>query len=95
MNDPVAAPDVAAEPRPAAAQSSAASRRPMAEDDLLNLVWVADPQISPDGTQVVFTRVTVNEPKDEYETSLWMVPASGAERIARSDEHDFAHAAPR
>jgi Tol biopolymer transport system component len=59
----------------AAVQSQ--SRRGITETDLLAFTWAADPQISPDGEQVVFTRVVVNQQKDDYETSLWLVPVSG------------------
>ena len=45
----------------------------MREEDLLRLEWVADPQISPDGSRVVFTRVRVDAEADEYRTSLWLV----------------------
>ena len=34
--------------------------------------------MSPDGSQVVFVRVTVNEDKDRYETSLFVVPSNGS-----------------
>lgn len=52
----------------------------MREEDLLRLEWVADPQISPDGTRVAWTRVTVDAEADEYRTNLWMceVPVGGA-----------------
>ncbi|MEO8679221.1 MAG: S9 family peptidase [Vicinamibacterales bacterium] len=65
-------------------------KRLITENDIMKFVWIADPQISPDGSQVAFTRVIVNEAKDEYETSLWMVPASGAEAPRRltSGTHD-------
>jgi dipeptidyl aminopeptidase/acylaminoacyl peptidase len=57
--------------------------RPMREDDLLRLVWIADPQISPDGTRVAFTRVSVDPGTDGYRTSLWLVDAvGGADRAA-------------
>jgi hypothetical protein len=39
----------------------AAEKRFITENDLLKFTWIADPQISPDGTTVVFVRVTVNE----------------------------------
>lgn len=55
-----------------------ADRRWITETDLLRFVWIADPQISPDGTRILFVRVTVNEDKDRYETALWMVPADGS-----------------
>jgi dipeptidyl aminopeptidase/acylaminoacyl peptidase len=57
----------------------AQDRRLITESDLLKFVWIADPQMAPDGSRVAFVRVTVNEPKDDYETSVWIVPANGAE----------------
>jgi dipeptidyl aminopeptidase/acylaminoacyl peptidase len=54
------------------------ARRPIAETDLFRFVWVADPQMSPDGAEVAFVRVTVNKKKDGYETALWIVPADGS-----------------
>jgi dipeptidyl aminopeptidase/acylaminoacyl peptidase len=56
----------------------AQSRRFITEHDLFKFTWIADPQISPDGSNVVFVRVTVSEKQDGYDTSLFMVPASGA-----------------
>jgi dipeptidyl aminopeptidase/acylaminoacyl peptidase len=56
----------------------AAAKRPITETDLFKFVWIADPQISPDGRQTVFVRVTVNEKKDGYDTSLWIVPMDGS-----------------
>jgi dipeptidyl aminopeptidase/acylaminoacyl peptidase len=57
----------------------AAEKRPITETDLFKFVWIANPQISPDGKQVVFVRVTVNEKKDGYESALWIVPADGSQ----------------
>jgi len=54
-------------------------RRPITETDLFRFVWVADPQISPDGARVAFVRVAVNKKKDGYETAVWVVPADGSE----------------
>jgi dipeptidyl aminopeptidase/acylaminoacyl peptidase len=56
----------------------AAEKRPIAETDLFKFVWVADPQISPDGSQVAFVRVSVNAGKTGYDTALWIVPADGS-----------------
>jgi dipeptidyl aminopeptidase/acylaminoacyl peptidase len=63
----------------AAPHTLSAAKRPIAETDLFKFVWVADPQISPDGKRVVFVRVTVNEKKDGYDTALWIVPTDGSE----------------
>jgi dipeptidyl aminopeptidase/acylaminoacyl peptidase len=54
-------------------------RRFMTEKDLLKFTWIADPQLSPDGTTVIYVRVTVNEKDDRYETALFSVPSNGVE----------------
>src|SRR5258705_6064087 len=55
-----------------------AQKRNITEKDLFNFVWIADPQISPDGSRVAFVRVTVNARKDGYDTAIWSVsPATG------------------
>lgn len=51
----------------------AAQGRPITEKDLFKFQWIGDPQISPDGSQVAFVRVTVDEKKDVYATSIWTV----------------------
>jgi len=56
----------------------AQSRRPITDTDLFKFVWAADPQISPNGAQVAFVRVNVNEDKDRYETQIFVVPADGS-----------------
>ncbi len=65
---------------PARAGDSAAgpARRPITETDLFRFVWVADPQISPDGRSVAFVRVTVDAKREGYDTALWMVAADGS-----------------
>ncbi|HEY4592554.1 MAG TPA: S9 family peptidase, partial [Thermoanaerobaculia bacterium] len=60
-------------------QLAGAAKRPITETDLFKFVWTADPRISPDGKQVVYVRVTVNEKKDGYDTALWIVPTDGSE----------------
>ena len=56
-----------------------AQRRPIAETDLFKFVWIADPQMSPDGSVVAFVRVSADEKKDGYDTSIWLARADGAE----------------
>ena len=70
--------------------SAAQGRRPITDTDLFRFVWAADPQISPNGSQVAFVRVTVNEDKDRYETQLYIVPADGsaAPRLLTSGRND-------
>jgi dipeptidyl aminopeptidase/acylaminoacyl peptidase len=56
---------------------SASAQRPIAETDLFKFVWVADPQISPDGSRVAFVRVNVNQKADRYDSALWIVATNG------------------
>ena len=55
------------------------SKRPLVAEDLLRLVFVADPQPSPDGTTVLFQRKRIDE-KQKYQTSLWTVSLGGDAR---------------
>ena len=54
----------------------AATRRPITETDLFSFVWIADPQMAPDGSRVAFVRVAVNRQKEQYETSIWIAGTS-------------------
>src|SRR2546423_3200658 len=56
-----------------------AQKRNITEKDLWDFVWIGDPQVSPDGSRVAFVRVTVNEKKEGYNTSIWSVPTKGGE----------------
>src|SRR5882724_3001596 len=62
-----------------AANSVFAQKRNITEKDLWDFVWIGDPQVSPDGSRVAFVRVTVNEKKEGYNTSIWSVPTAGGE----------------
>ncbi len=69
-----------------------AEKRPITEKDLFDFVWIGDPQISPDGSRIAFVRVTVNEKKEGYSTSVWSVPLAGGEaphQLTKGD-HDSA-----
>ena len=61
----------------------AQAKRPITDKDLFRFQWIGDPQVSPDGTRVVFVRVTVNEKKDNYDTALWMVSTVGSDAPVR------------
>src|SRR3954469_17736012 len=57
----------------------AQGRRLITEKDLFKFTWIADPQLSSDGSTVAFVRVTVNEQENRYETSIFTVAAAGFE----------------
>ena len=47
-------------------------------DKYLDYEQVAEPRISPDGSQIVYTRRWVNRIEDRWESALWMVSADGS-----------------
>ena len=63
---------------------SVARAQETASDSLLTvnhyLDWeqVADPQISPDGSQIVYTRRWVNKIEDRWDSGLWIMNADGS-----------------
>ena len=57
----------------------AQTKRFITETDLFKFTWIADPQLSPDGSTVAFVRVVVNEKENRYETSLFAVSTQGSE----------------
>src|SRR6266550_4171342 len=56
--------------RPARAQETASDTL-LTVDHYLDWEQVADPQLSPDGSQVVYTRRWVNKIDDKWESALW------------------------
>src|SRR5258706_5241539 len=67
----------------------AAEKRPITEQDLFRFNWIADPQISPDGSRVAFVRVQVDEKKTGYTSEIWIVSTRGeVPRRLSSGPHD-------
>jgi dipeptidyl aminopeptidase/acylaminoacyl peptidase len=76
----------------AGSSTALGEKRGITEKDLFDFVWIGDFQVSPDGSRVVFVRVTVNEKKEGYNTSIWSVPVAGGEephQLTKGD-HDGA-----
>jgi dipeptidyl aminopeptidase/acylaminoacyl peptidase len=53
------------------------ARRPFLPEDLYRLRVVADPQLSPDGTQVAYLVARHDEAADEVHTCIWIAAADG------------------
>ena len=71
----------AAMPAILAAQAPAPAAGPtdrLMVDQYWDYETVADPQISPDGSQIIYTRQWFNKLNDKRESSLWMMNADGA-----------------
>ena len=56
-----------------------AAGRPMTVDDLLAVKSVGDPQVSPDGTQVVYVVTEIDRATDKSNSDLWLVALDGGE----------------
>ena len=54
-------------------------KRVITEQDLLKFVWIADPQVSPDGTPGRLRPRGRQREGDDYDTNLWIVPTDGRE----------------
>src|SRR5213082_3929341 len=76
-----------------AAGPTSSGKRPVTEKDLFKFTWIANPQLSPDGARVAFTRVVVDEKRTGYETSIWTVATAGNEAPVRmtNGKHDTNH----
>jgi len=62
--------------------AAAADARFITEKDIFRFQWIADPQLSPDGSQIAFVRVTVDEKKDRYRVLVMPV----LEKIGRQSQ---------
>ena len=54
-----------------------AEKRGMKIEDLLNLKWAGDPQISPDGKKIIYVGTIIDPETKAYESKLWQVPTCG------------------
>ncbi|MGC1107702.1 MAG: S9 family peptidase [Candidatus Acidiferrales bacterium] len=62
---------------PMAAQEPPANR--ISAMDIFNLQYASDPQISPDGTKIVYVRRFADIMSDKRESNLWIINADGTE----------------
>src|SRR5271155_3094759 len=68
--------------------SSPRGGRAITPEDLLRLHVVSDPQISPDGSTILFVEKHVGE-KNEYETTWWLVAAGGSVSKSAAEPRQF------
>ena len=55
-----------------------ADKRRLVPEDLYRLVFVSDPQISPDGKRLAYVKTTIDEKTKEYRSRIWVVPTDGS-----------------
>jgi dipeptidyl aminopeptidase/acylaminoacyl peptidase len=61
-----------------APQPAQAQQKHLSLDMYMDWEWVSDPQISPDGTQIIYTRRWVDAVNDRRESSIWIMNADGS-----------------
>ena len=66
---------------PGASAQQAASDTLLTIQHFLDWETVADPQISPDGARVLYTRRWVNKLEDRWESEVWLMDADGSRQI--------------
>ena len=54
------------------------AKRRLTSDDLYRMVFVSDPQLSPDGKQIAYVKTGIEEKTKEYRSTIWIVPADGS-----------------
>ena len=59
----------------------------LTEMDVFNLEYASDPQISPDGTRVVYVRRFADVMTDQYYSNLWIVGFDGADHRPLTTGH--------
>ncbi|PZN07734.1 MAG: hypothetical protein DIU76_04025, partial [Bacillota bacterium] len=59
------------------ATQPANGRRPITSRDLLDLRFVGDPRIAPDGDRVVWVERWIDADRNQYRSNLYAAPASG------------------
>ena len=62
---------------PAVAQETRADTL-LTVDKYLDFEQVAEPRVSPDGSQIIYTRRWVNKIEDKFESGLWIMNADGS-----------------
>lgn len=69
--------------QPTPQSGTTAGKRPFTFEDMMALKRIGEPVPSPDGKWVVFAAQDVDLEANTKKSHLWIVPASGGERLGR------------
>ncbi len=57
------------------------TKRPISIDDLLHIIDIEDPQISPDGQWIAYVQRRIDQLENRYKTDIFLVPSAGGDAI--------------
>lgn len=61
--------------------SAHAQEKPFSDMDVFDLEWASDPQISPNGSQIVYQRRGMDKMTDRRTSGLWLLDTDGTEHM--------------
>ena len=67
-------------PTPGSAQS------PLTLEDVFQLQYAQDPQVSPDGSMIAYARTSASIKTDRFSSSIWLVHSDSSEHYAITRE---------
>ena len=67
----------------------------MLPTDLYDLVWAADPRLSPDGTQVAYAVASIDKDENAYRSAIWVAPVDGSAPPRKLTAGTKSDASPR
>ncbi len=72
------------------APGSAAEKKPLTFEDFIRIKRVADPQVSPDGSQVAYVVTEMDPERNSSNSDIWVIPFKGgdARRLTTSAKSD-------
>ena len=70
---------VEVKPKKTKKQSKKIKKRLITVEDIYEFHLVSDPQISPDGTRILFAKKHTNKDNNQSVSNIWMVPANGGD----------------
>src|SRR5215831_17613098 len=78
-----------------ASASLAQTKRAMTIDDLIGAIRVGEPELSPDGKQVLFTRTTTALDAGRRNADIWTVPADASQAPRQLIAEEKTETTPR
>src|SRR5262249_6653120 len=61
--------------------TAAAQQKPITVDDVMDIVGASNPEISPDGRWIIYSRSELNWKDNKRQSSIWMISTDGKEHF--------------